>query len=167
MKKPALLLAILLCSTMLLTAQVQLTPTVIAAGGGYGEGEGISLSWTIGELAVTTLTAGDLVLTQGFQQPFDIDVIGTRDQQVSWGISVYPNPVKDQLRIKFNVETAGDYLLEVQDVTGRIVTQKLHKEVRPGDIVLLNTSTYLPGVYFLKVYTRDRLQVQVTGLRKL
>ena len=166
MTKPATLLTAMLFTAVSLGAQVQLTPSVIAAGGGFGEGNNISISWTLGELAVTTLSAGDLILTQGFQQPFDIDV-GVKEKELNWGISVYPNPVGDVLRIKFDIERAGDFLIEIQDVTGRLVGQEIHSQVRPGDIVLLHTTGYSNGVYFLKVFTKDRQQVQVTSLRKL
>jgi len=149
-----------------INAQEMLAPSVISSGGGYGENGNISISWTLGEIAVSTLSSTNMILTQGFQQPYDIDV-GIRSNDINWNISVYPNPVDDELRILFNTEKSGDFLLEIQDVTGRLVTQVLHKQIIPGDIVILNTSTYTTGVYFLKVLTPDRQQVQVTGLRKL
>ncbi len=149
-----------------LNAQVMLAPSVIASGGGYGENGDISISWTLGELAVHTLTGENIMLTQGFQQPFDIGV-GIHKDEVSWDISVYPNPVGEELRIRFNIGKPGDYLLEVQDVTGRLISQEQRKQISPGDIVILNTSSYTSGVYFLRVLTPDRQQVQVTSLRKL
>ena len=161
---PLFVVACLFCTS--LNAQVKLAPTVISSGGGYYEGESISISWTLGEVAVTTLSAGDIILTQGFQQPFDIDV-GFENEQASFGISAYPNPVGDQLRVRFDIQDPGDYLVEIQDVTGRLVRQMEYSSVNPGDILLLNTSTYTTGVYFLRVSTRDRKQVQVTSLRKL
>ena len=42
---------------------------VVASSGDYFENAGVSLSWTLGELAVETYTAGNITLTQGFQQP--------------------------------------------------------------------------------------------------
>ena len=166
MKKSASFLATLIFTVAALNAQVTLAPTVIASGGDYFEGENISISWTLGELAVATLTNGNLVLTQGFQQPFDIDV-GILENEVNWGISVYPNPVGSELRVRFDIETAGDFLMEIQDVTGRIVSQQQYRQVNPGDIIQVNTATYTAGIYFLKVFTADRQQVQVTSLRKL
>ncbi|MCK5137644.1 MAG: T9SS type A sorting domain-containing protein [Bacteroidales bacterium] len=147
-------------------AQITLAPTVISSGGGYAEGENISISWTLGELAVTTLTGGNMILTQGFQQPSDIGV-GISSNEVNWNISVYPNPVGDELSIRFDIDKPGDFLVEIQDVTGRLISQEQHKQINPGDIILLNTSTYTHGVYFLKVFTPDRQQVQVTSIRKL
>ncbi|MFH0758780.1 MAG: T9SS type A sorting domain-containing protein [Bacteroidota bacterium] len=167
MKKTLSLLFLAILTAGLLHAQkIQLAPSVLSAGGGYFEGNDISISWTLGELAVSTLTGTDLVLTQGFQQPFDLDV-GMKKNQVNWGISAYPNPVGDELRIRFNIEATGDFFIEIQDVTGRLISQEKHKQVNPGDIILLNTSGYTNGVYFLKVLTPDRRQVQVTSLRKL
>ena len=147
-------------------AQISLAPSVISSGGGYGENGNISISWTLGELAVTTLQGNNMILTQGFQQPFDVDV-GAPGNEVNWHITVYPNPVADELRIRFNIEKPGEYLLEIQDVTGRLISQVQQKMVNPGDIVILNTSTYTNGIYFLKVLTPDRQQVQVTSIRKL
>ncbi len=149
-----------------INAQVILTPSVISSGGGYGENGNISISWTLGELAVTTLKGESMLLTQGFQQPFDIGD-GIRKDEVSWDISVYPNPVKDELRIRFNIENAGDFLLEIQDVAGRLIRQEQRKQISTGDIVILNTSTCADGIYFLKILTPDRQQVQVISLRKL
>ena len=166
MSKPIALLIGTLFVVTGINAQEMLAPSVISSGGGYGENGNLSISWTLGEIAVSTLSSTNMILTQGFQQPYDIDV-GIRSNDINWNISVYPNPVDDELRILFNTEKSGDFLLEIQDVTGRLMTQVLHKQVNPGDIVILNTSTYTTGVYFLKVLTPDRQQVQVTSLRKL
>lgn len=166
MRKSIALAAALFTAFASLQGQVSLTPSVVSSGGGYFESENMSISWTLGELAVTTLISGDLVLTQGFQQPFVLDV-GISPETMNWGISVYPNPVGEQLRIQFDIQDPGDFLIEVQDVTGRLVGQQQYRKVEPGDILLLNTSSYTAGVYFLKVMTGDRQQVKVTSLRKL
>lgn len=166
MKKPNLFFLFLLTASLTLSAQVTLAPSVIASGGGYAESGNISISWTLGEVAVSTLTGGSMMLTQGFQQPFDIGV-GIGEKEVFCNISVYPNPVKDELRIRFDMVKPGDFLMEVQDVTGRLVGQLQHKQVSPGDIILLNTSSYTNGVYFLKVFSKDNQLVRVISLRKL
>jgi len=166
MKKSFLLLAFALFIPLSINAQISLAPSVLASAGGHQEGDNISISWTLGELAVTTLSSGNLVLSQGFQQPF-ASATGIKDQEISWGISAYPNPMNDELRIRFNAQHQGNYLVEIQDVTGRLISQQQLREVHPGDIILLNTSSYSSGVYFLKVLTPDRQQVQVSSLSKL
>jgi hypothetical protein len=160
MKKPISISAVIFLALSSLTAQINLSPTVIASGGGYAEGENITISWTLGELAVATLAGENLVLTQGFQQPFDIDVGVFEQEKVNWDISAYPNPVGSELRVRFNIESAGDFLMEIQDVTGRIVSQQEYRQVNPGDIIQINTSDYYSGIYFLKVYSKGSCRVE-------
>ncbi|MCB2218849.1 MAG: hypothetical protein KQI35_00535 [Bacteroidetes bacterium] len=52
------------------------SPQVIATSGDYFEGTGVSLSWTLGELVTETFAAGDIILTQGFQQPLAVSLHG-------------------------------------------------------------------------------------------
>ena len=59
----------------LLTGQ-SISPSVIASAGNYHEGTTASLSWTLGEIATETYTAGNVILTQGFQQPISISITG-------------------------------------------------------------------------------------------
>jgi hypothetical protein len=46
-----------------------LSPEIISSSGGYFENTNASLSWTLGETATETLVNGNIILTQGFQQP--------------------------------------------------------------------------------------------------
>jgi hypothetical protein len=147
-------------------AQLALAPSIVASGGQYYESDNMNISWTVGELAVTTLTGENLILTQGFQQP---TLIGTGiDRDVFDGeIFVYPNPVQNELFIRFDIERPGEYIFEIQDVTGRIMSQTLQKPITPGDIIQLNTSTFSPGIYLLKVITSDGQSAQVINIRKM
>ncbi|MBN1340491.1 MAG: hypothetical protein JXA03_14270 [Bacteroidales bacterium] len=58
---------------------------VVASSGDYFENGGISLSWTLGELATETYMAGNIILTQGFQQP------GATSQGFSLDLKVFLN----------------------------------------------------------------------------
>jgi hypothetical protein len=51
-------------------------PEVIASAGDYYEGANVSLSWTLGELATETYSNGNIILTQGFQQVFSVNITG-------------------------------------------------------------------------------------------
>ncbi len=72
MKKNILLL-ILSSILLILHCNAQtLSPQVSPASGGYFTGGGNSLSWTMGETVTQTFQNGNLILTQGFQQPYVI-----------------------------------------------------------------------------------------------
>ena len=47
-----------------------LSPAAITTDGGYYNAGGSSLSWTLGETCHSTLQAGNIILTQGEQQPY-------------------------------------------------------------------------------------------------
>ena len=67
---------------------------VIATAGGYYEGENISLSYTVGEPVIETYTNGNVILTQGFQQPYSFYLSQILNIQVGWsGISSYLDPL--------------------------------------------------------------------------
>lgn len=159
------ILALALCAVSL-NGQITLAPSVVSSGGGFYEGNNMIVSWTVGELAVTTLTGGDMILTQGFQQP-EIAGVGIEPgTDTNLGITVYPNPVGNELYIRFDVVSGGRYRIEVNDVTGRLIAQT-EREINPGEIIQLSTSAYTSGVYFLKVISPDHNEARVTPLRKL
>ncbi len=166
MKKLFTLFAALLLASQFSFGQIELSPTVIASAGDYAEAGSISLSWTLGEIAVMTLEKGDLILTQGFQQSYDLGT-GIGLDPIDWQIIAYPNPVANELKIQFDVLEPTDFWVEIQDVTGRILSQQQYKEIHPGDIVPISMSSYKYGVYFFKVFTPDRQQMRVISIRKI
>ena len=66
MKKITLILGMVLLSIASFGQNDDLK--VVSPAGGYFTGSGITLSWTSGEPVIATFSAGDILLTQGFQQ---------------------------------------------------------------------------------------------------
>ncbi len=161
-----LFIATLFASQLAYSQDIVLSPTVIASAGSYSEAGGISLSWTLGEIAVSTLQQGGITLTQGFQQAYT-EGVGFDLDPIRWQIIAYPNPVNDELKLQFDVLEPTDFLIEIQDVTGRIMSQEKYKEVFPGDIIPFEMSSYKSGAYFFRVSTMDRKQVRVISIRKI
>lgn len=60
---------------ILINAQ-SVSPEVISSSGDYFVGANGSLSWTLGEIATETFISGNIILTQGFQQPITIAIAG-------------------------------------------------------------------------------------------
>jgi hypothetical protein len=65
------------------------------------------------------------------------------------GVSVYPNPATDYVSLKGLETIQGDKLIELRDITGRIVN---HRTVK-GAEASINTSALPSGVYLLQVQT--------------
>ncbi|MBA7554267.1 hypothetical protein ES705_46880 [subsurface metagenome] len=125
MNRKILLFLLLLPGFSLIWGQVQLNPTVISSAGGYTETADISLAWTLGELAVSTLSTTDMILTQGFQQPFLLDINAIDDPEFNWSVNAYPNPVSEILNLRFNIDKTMDLQLKLYDITGKKLVIKM------------------------------------------
>ncbi len=70
------------------------TQEVISTSGGYFENENISMSWTVGEPVIETFAGADVILTQGFQQPYSFFLHQILNIPIGWsGISGYIDPM--------------------------------------------------------------------------
>ena len=72
----AIILSVLFFSATLLSYSQSIERDVVASSGDYYEGTNVSLCWTLGEIATETYSAGNIILTQGFQQSYGIVIHG-------------------------------------------------------------------------------------------
>ena len=166
MKRKILLFLILLPGFFLARGQVQLTPTVISSAGGYAEATDISLAWTMGELAVSTLSTTDMILTQGFQQPFLLDINAIDDPEFNWSVNAYPNPVSEILNLRFNIDKTMDLQLELYDITGKKLVIKMLPSIMPGGRETLDFSGFRDGIYILKITSEKQKVRKIYKIQK-
>ncbi|MDD2564208.1 MAG: T9SS type A sorting domain-containing protein [Salinivirgaceae bacterium] len=130
---------------------------VASAGENYTNSEtGISISWTLGEPVIGTLTSDDesIILTQGFQQGMlggDVYIV-TLD--FSAEITVYPNPATNFVNIKVDGLINGALKLEVLDIHGRIRAE--HNNITNDDLVTIKADHLNSGVYMLRFISGDQ-----------
>lgn len=69
------------------------------------------------------------------------------------GISLYPNPVNDNLVIHFNTNLKNDATLAVYDITGKLMTT----QIIPNNTFdyTVNTTNYATGMYLVKLFNND------------
>lgn len=110
---------------------------VIGSSGGYSEGASHNLSWTMGEVIVTTATAVNHDATQGFHQP-DVHVLSVEEYK-PLDISVYPNPARDII----NIESSENSKLSIYDIQGKFVdTMDITSNTTSIDMSYLSRGTY-------------------------
>jgi carboxypeptidase T len=66
------------------------------------------------------------------------------------GVVIYPNPVTDLLQLRLNDRTTGNVDINITDVHGRVVYTATDVE-NNGNEIKINTHSFLPQVYILKV----------------
>ena len=156
-----LLTAFLLCGAVA-TAQT-VTPTVVASAGGTNTAAGITISWTVGEIAVTTLRADDLYVTQGFHQP----PLGTTSvpngSSAILLLETAPNPVVDLLNVTLP-ESNGSGSFVLVDLLGRTV---LERNPTAGESALgLDISGLPAGTYVAQYMADGSIWAQVITVRR-
>ncbi len=83
----------------------------------------------------------------GSYQFSEVRQITINDKQQA--ISVYPNPAKDKVLLKFSNNPSGVYSLVVNDVVGKLV---LRKEIMAiNGVISLNVESLNSGIYLVKV----------------
>ena len=129
-----------------------LAQEVITPSASYFETPSMSLTWTIGEIAVETFANDDIMLTQGFNQSDIIITDITKELFTDFKIAIYPNPVKDIFNIKVETDHIQHLKAELYSLAG---AKLLSEQVKPGTMQI-NTDRLPASEYILKIY--DNLQ---------
>ncbi|MFA6923902.1 MAG: T9SS type A sorting domain-containing protein [Bacteroidales bacterium] len=143
MKKIVLLIGMLICGY---AYSQSVSPEVIASSGEYFIGTNATLSWTLGEPVTETFTGTNNILTQGFQQKYDIGAI-IEEKENLYQISVFPNPVKDVLNVNINLGFDNQYTSQLFDMQGQLLTSNSFT----GNTENINMASFSVGSYFLKI----------------
>lgn len=129
---------------------------VLGSDGGHSSGSGGSIAWTIGEPVSGTFSSAANITTVGFLQTEQVEIVTLiKEQGSETNVLVYPNPVRDELRINFAGLQAGVYALEITDAIGKLV-YKANEEVSADQTsASLKVNEYAAGNYFLNIKRAD------------
>ncbi len=134
---------------------------VISSSGGYDVSgdNSISLSWTLGELVITTVesVSGDLILTQGFQQSkMSVTAIG-ENKDLGVKVSIYPNPTSEIVNIKFASPLDGETYIFIIAPDGK---QIFNEKISYGQLLKqINMQEFPAGTYYIRVQNEIKLNV--------
>jgi hypothetical protein len=155
---------IAMCITFLLAASLsaqEVSPQVISSAGEFNvsSDNSISLSWTLGELVISTVTSTDnqLVLTQGFQQSNLIADAIKVHPELGITITVYPNPTSELVNIRLASPLEGNTMIYLTSPDGREV---FNDKLMQGDLTMqISMHEYPSGTYFLRIQNGIKLNV--------
>ena len=111
----------------------------------------------------------DLILITANQRPSnDITdfLINIYDPTVSINnliensISLYPNPVNNFATLSINFENPIDFSVEIIDLNGKTIEQIYKGSNSDKQTLIINTSTYRSGFYFIKIKTDKKTIVK-------
>ncbi|MCB0463751.1 MAG: T9SS type A sorting domain-containing protein [Flavobacteriaceae bacterium] len=118
----------------------------IDSGGNSTSNSNITILYTIGEVNVQELNAGNILLSEGFiSSDFGETLSIVDDNLMDNQLLLYPNPVKDLVTIT-NLPY-GETRIMVFDITGKVMVSKLTN----AETTTLNTSNFANGVYLVQL----------------
>lgn len=121
----------------------------IVIAGGNATGTGGSSSYSIGQVAYTTLPGSDGSISQGVQQPYEINTLGNDEfTGINLLMTAYPNPTVDVLNLVVVNDELDNLSYNLYDMTGKIISKN-------SKITTSETSVSMhelnQGIYFLAV----------------
>jgi len=140
------------------------------AGSDYGDDLDISSSGKIflAGMFESSTVAFDSTMLSNVNTGFDDMFIAKLDTAIvtgivpvlsASGISIFPNPVENELTIRYD-QPEGIVKLEIYNVTGKKYFEKISEKTSPEEKV--NMSQFAAGAYFIKVFTRtDAITLKV------
>ena len=126
--------------------------SVFGTSGTFASTSNLSLSYTLGEVFVTTASSTGVTLTQGFQQPTNTTNPGpgSVNESITDDILVAPNPTRGYVHVTGGVE--GNFSIVIFDMLGR----EMHNTSINNTLdVKLDLSKYNTGLYFVKIYNEE------------
>ncbi len=130
-----------------------LTPWLISTAGSHDDSSGGTLSWSVGELAITTLEGDEHMITQGFHQG-SLDIETTyKMADTDYELHTYPNPARDYVTIEVNHDSYEHLHFTLLDIHG----SKLKGDHLKGYTTRLSVQSLNSGIYFLNIADQNTI----------
>ena len=150
MKKVTGLIIVLICISFVCYAQ-----QAISTAGGGATGTGGTVSYTIGQVAYTNMSASSGEITEGVQQPFEILIFAVLPEAVDgvFQCLIFPNPATEQVAVKIENYNLEKLYIRLYDENGKLM---LNTKV-------INTETSVPltglptGSYLLNIFNTHKV----------
>ena len=95
-------------------------------------------------------TSGDYIYTTSL--PISNVTSVEENVEANFNLSVFPNPVSDNVSVKFTLMETSDITVDLMDINGNKIANIISENGMKGDInKTFNVSSYSKGVYFLQV----------------
>jgi hypothetical protein len=95
-------------------------------------------------------TSGDYIYTTSL--PISNVTSVEENVEANFNLSVFPNPVSDNVNVKFTLMETSDITIDLMDINGNKIANIISENGMKGDInKTFNVSSYSKGVYFLQI----------------
>jgi hypothetical protein len=143
-----LYICLLLLAAQLPSYSQLVTPVTINSASGTSGSGGIFIDWNIGDIAITTVASGSVIVTQGFlQNQIGFPTGVSANPFASYEVKFLPNPTTGLLRYQLAVQNRGLFTMVLYDLNGKMLLNKQFQHSggnQNGEIDLM----YLPSASY-------------------
>jgi hypothetical protein len=158
--QPSFLFFLIICISFAVNSYSQES---IVVSGGNAAGTGGTASYSIGQIAYTSLPGSDKNAIQGVQQPYEITKLGTNEfTEISLTMTAYPNPAVDELNLVVDIDKLDHLSYGLFDINGKIVSQNLKIAASETRVSMQGLNR---GIYFL-VINKDTKNIKTFKIIK-
>ena len=143
MNNKILLFFLSLIGSSSISAQI-ITAGTISSFAGSVNNSTISINYSVGEVAIKTISNSSVSLTQGFLQPKLVITTGIVEVSDNDDVLIYPNPSVDYVFIKSNDLVTW----EIFDSSG--------KSILIGDTTKIETNQLANGIYYMELLSKNK-----------
>lgn len=121
----------------------------ITSGGGSSDGNGGSVSYSVGQLFYSNNEGTNGTLVEGVLQSYEISITtGKKEINITLEVIAYPNPTTDFLILKVVNSTNKNLMCRLYNLQGKLLEH--HKIV--DDQYMINMRNLMISTYYLKVF---------------
>jgi hypothetical protein len=118
------------------------------SSGGNATGSNGNVSYSVGQIDYTVQSTAGGNIIQGVQQPYELfEMNAINEMELSFDLSIAPNPVSDLLIINAANLPDGEFFIELFDLNGKLIIEKAKLQ----ESQLFNLSDVAIGTYHLVV----------------
>ncbi len=121
---------------------------LIGSGGGLSQNGSLFLSYSMGEPCITYTQSDDHWITEGFQQPGQINLTSVAKYSLQeYSYRIFPNPTTNELHIE-SKDAVLFHLVQITNVLGQpMITEPILAE----QSMILQLNYLRPGLYFINI----------------
>ena len=140
-----------------LNCQAQLlTPTVASSSGGFFANSSGQLSYTLSEMTMVQMfSQANNMLTQGYQQAFDLSAYVPQPVKENFNFGVFPNPSAGSIHLIINAKNNSIVNLRLVNALGKTVASDHFYHPAGVNSYAYNWNNLSTGMYMLELTLTD------------
>jgi hypothetical protein len=81
--------------------------------------------------------------------------VGNNNTATNAMLSLFPNPVKDELSLQIKNDSFTNYQIEIYNNLGQKVSENLNSFYQENDVINFNTKQFNSGIYLIKIFNQS------------